>query len=269
MNFATFNKFRDIIYEKSGIHLTENKQSLLYARLGKRMRELKIDDHRAYLEFLMADQTGEELVHMIDFVSTNVTSFFRESQHFEILSDLMKEWLSSGQKRFRLWSAACSSGEEPYSIAMTMSEATKGITGIDTKILATDISTRILERAQFGIYQAEDVKPIRMDMRNQYFQRLNESNGNSYKVKQKLANMVVFKRINLSLPPFPMHGPFDAIFCRNVMIYFDNLVRRRLLHEMDRLLKKGGYLFIGHAESLTNITGNSLRSMRPSVYIKY
>ena len=283
------------------------------------MRKLGMEDYHAYFEYLVQDESGEEMVHMLDSISTNVTSFFRESQHFDILNSLMKEWISSGQKRFRIWSAACSSGEEPYSIAMTMLEASKGkklkaksadpnilrpklcalsSPVLDMKILATDISTRILEKARLGIYEAEKVKPVRMELRNRYFaesptarlsarrlrgeqrrasnsdlahgepvKRLDDTNAKFYKVTQGLMDMIVFKRLNLSSPPFPMRGPLDAIFCRNVMIYFDRAVRCGLLQEIDRLLKPGGYLFIGHAESLTGLV-NNLKSVRPSVYLK-
>lgn len=283
------------------------------------MRKLGMEDYRAYFEYLVQDESGKEMVHMLDSISTNVTSFFRESQHFDILSSLMREWISSGQKRFRIWSAACSSGEEPYSIAMTMLEAAKGqelraksvepntlnpmsyalsSPVLDMKVLATDISTRILEKAWLGMYEAEKVKPVRMELRNRYFaesptagistrrlggeqgrasnsdpahgesvKRLVDTNTKFYKVTQELMDMVVFKRLNLSSPPFPMRGPLDAIFCRNVMIYFDRAVRCGLLQEIDRLLKPGGYLFIGHAESLTGLV-NNLKSVRPSVYLK-
>jgi chemotaxis protein methyltransferase CheR len=205
---------------------------------------------------------------LVDAISTNVTGFFRERAHFEFLAKAMGRWLAAGQRRFRIWSAACSTGEEPYSIAITMLEAaTRGRGGADMRILATDISTRVLETSRQGTYQQERLDAVSPILRKRYFTPDEPQNPAHYTVKDVLSRMVVFRRLNLSAPPFPMRGPLDVIFCRNVMIYFDRRVRERLLEELRRLLRPGGYLMVGHAESLTGMTGG-FQAVRPSTYTK-
>ncbi len=266
MDKKTFDSIRTLVYEKAGIALNEGKQALVSARLGKRMRALNICDYRQYLEHLNRDKTGEEIVQLLDAIATNVTSFFRESAHFDFLSEQMRKWVQKGQHRFRFWSAACSSGEEPYTMAMIIKQASEGYS-TDTKILATDISTRILNKAVQGEYAEEKVKTVSTQLREKYFSVTSENGIKTYRVKDSLRSLVLFKRLNLSVTPFPMHGPMDAIFCRNVMIYFDNPVRKRLLDEHFRLIKPGGFLFVGHAESLTGIL-SGFKLVKPSIYEK-
>lgn len=264
MDKAIFNRFREIVYEKSGISLNEGKEALVSARVAKRMRALGHTDYRTYLDHVSGDTTGEEVVRLIDAISTNVTSFFREPVHFDLLAELVKKWVSDGQTRFRIWSAASSTGEEPYTIAMTMLEATRG-TKADIRILATDISTTVLDKCRKGVYVADKVASVPPALREKYFTE-NRGDG-TYTVKASIRDLITFSRLNLSNPPFPMTGPLDVVLCRNVMIYFDNTVRSNLLAEVHRLLKPGGYLMVGHAESLTGIL-TSLKVVRPSVYIK-
>lgn len=256
-----FDRIRELVYKKSGIKLDASKESLIRARVGKRMRTLGISNHTEYLKQVIENNDESEIIHLLDAISTNVTSFFRDIDHFNLLRVLLKEWVSSGQKRFRIWSSACSSGEEPYSIAMTILDSI-GIS-FDTKILATDISTKVLDKAQNGIYESEKIRQVPENFIEKYFERID----NSYKIKPVLKNMIVFKRLNLSETPFPMQGPMDVIFCRNVMIYFDYNTRRRLINEIYRLLKPNGYLFVGHAESLIGLT-NGFKTIKPSVYLK-
>jgi len=266
MDATTFNKFREIIYQKSGINLGPGKEALVSARIGKRMRALQIEDQRAYLKFVEED-AGDELVHLIDAISTNVTSFFREPIHFDFARNVLEKWSGQGQRRFRIWCAAASSGEEPYSIAITLYESLNGAV-TDARILATDISTRVLQKCIEGVYSGEKVEPVPPLLREKYFSRVSDHEGNKlYSVKPMLRQMLTFKRLNLSTPPFPMQGPMDIVFCRNVMIYFDNHVRSRLLDDIYRLLKPGGYLFVGHAESLTGMM-SQFKTVQPSVYIK-
>ncbi|HOX06989.1 MAG TPA: protein-glutamate O-methyltransferase CheR [Planctomycetota bacterium] len=266
MEAKVFEAFRDLIYERSGITLRDGKESLVQARVGKRMRALGLDDHRQYLELVTGDESGEEVVQLLDAISTNVTKFFREPEHFEFLARVVGEWLRAGQRRFRFWSAASSTGEEPYTMAMTLLE-TPGAAGTDMKLLATDISTRVLEKAQAGEYGIDKLGEVPGRMLDRWFTRMRDGEGNRYRVKDELRRMIVFRRMNLSTPPFPMQGPLDVIFCRNVMIYFDNDVRRRLLADMYRLLKPGGYLMVGHAESLTGMV-SEFRTVVPSIYVK-
>jgi chemotaxis protein methyltransferase CheR len=262
----TFDRFRDLIRQRSGIALAEGKEALLCARLARRMRVLAMADHDAYLEYVIHDGTGSEMVQLLDAVSTNVTSFFREPQHFEFISQVMEQWLAQGQRRFRFWSAACSTGEEPYSLAITLSELLRGYR-VDLKILATDISTRVLERAMEGIYEEDRLGTTPAALRERYFHCQRHGGGVHYVAKSSIRDLITFSRLNLSQPPFPMHGPMDIILCRNVMIYFDNPVRKRLLAELHRLSKRGGYLLVGHAESLTGMV-SAFTAVRPSIYTR-
>jgi len=266
MDTAVFRKFSSFIYEKSGITLNDNKEALVSSRVAKRMRHLGISGHEEYLTYILNDETGEEIVHLLDVISTNVTHFFREEEHFRIVSDTMREWLDAGIRRFTFWSAACSSGEEPYSLAMVLREAIRG-QNIDIRILATDISTRILEKSRGGVYDAKKMENVPALLRDRYFTKAGRGDGAEYSVTAELASLITFKRLNLSVVPYPMKGPMDIVFCRNVMIYFDNRVRTQLLQEIYRLLKPGGLLFVGHAESLTGLL-SGFKAVKPSVYIK-
>lgn len=214
------------------------------------------------MDYLRADDGGGELVQLLDVISTNVTSFFREAEHFEYLRDDFTRRLDAGQTRFRYWSAACSTGEEPWSMAMTLAEAAAG-RPCDLRILATDISTRVLGEARAATYPAERLAAVPRALRERWF----EPDGDRWRVKGALRSLVVFKRLNLSRPPYPMRGPLTMVFCRNVMIYFDRELRARLAGEFFRLLGPGDHLVIGHAESLTGIDSR-LRALRPSVYAR-
>jgi len=216
-------------------------------------------------DFLVSDRSGGELVQLLDAISTNVTHFFRESQHFDVLFELLKDWAAQGQKRFRLWCAAASSGEEPYTIAMILREALNS--NIDARLLATDISTRVLQQAQAGIYDNRHVDKIPPALLKKYFDKGQGAGQGRWAVRDTLKQLVKFGRLNLSVFPYPLNGPLDVIFCRNVMIYFDNDLRSKVLANMYKLLKPGGYLMVGHAESLTGLVSN-FKNVRPSVYIK-
>jgi len=215
------------------------------------------------LSYVAQDTSGAELVSLIDAISTNVTSFFREPSHFDFLSEVVSQWFDQGQRRFRFWSAAASSGEEPYSMAITLLEALRSREA-NTRILATDISTKVLDQCREGIYRADKLDKMPPVLRERYFDR--SANG-TYTAKSILKTLILFRRLNLATPPFPMRGPLDVVFCRNVMIYFDNTVRHGLLNEIHRLLKPGGYLIVGHTESLTGMISH-FKSVRPSIYIK-
>lgn len=266
MKHGTFERFRSLIYEKSGINLGPQKESLVSARVGKRMRALKLTDYEAYFEFVRKDDTGQELVHLLDAISTNVTSFFREPQHFDFFTERLAEWFAAGQTRFRVWSAASSTGEEPYTIAITALEVFRNVP-VDFRVLATDISTKVLESAREGRYNAEKIDGVPPTLRSKYFAKQGYGGSACFKASDLLRDCITYARLNLSTPPFPMKGPMDVIFCRNVMIYFDNSVRTRLLLEMHRLLRPGGYLLIGHAETLTGLNV-PFESVRPAVYRK-
>lgn len=268
MDPKTYQHLRALAYEKAGIDLGPSKETLVAARVGKRMRALDLPHEEAYCDFLAADESGREMVHFLDAISTNFTSFFREADHFEALKDLVRPKMTAGQRRFRFWSAACSSGEEPYTMAMTLAEVLDR-PGIDWRILASDISTRVLATATEGVYREDQVRTVPSHLRNRYFLHRHgiPAEEDLYRVSPSLKDRVTFRRINLSTPPVPMNGPMDAVFCRNVMIYFDTRVRQGLVSEIERMLCPGGLLFISHTETLTGVrTGLVLVS--PSVYVK-
>jgi len=258
-----YASIRDLVYQKAGIHLGDSKQALVQARLGKRLRALDLPDHRSYLEYLLSDTSGEEIVQLLDAISTNHTYFFRENDHFVILAELLKKWLATGQKKIRVWCAAASTGEEPYTLSMVCQDMCQGY-GVDLRILATDISTRVLRLCKEGVYSAEKMQEISEELRQRWWDPLP---GGDWSAKASLRNVLTFSRLNLVETPYPMHGPFDVVFCRNVMIYFDKSGREKFVHEANRLLRPGGLLVVGHAESLAGIV-HGLKTLKPSVYLK-
>ncbi len=265
LDAKTFKKFTELIYERSGISLGDKKEALVQARVGKRMRALGLASFRAYYDLVAADESGNEVTALLDAIATNVTHFFREQRHFELLGRYLKQWEGAGQRRFRIWSAAASTGEEPYSIAMTVAEALRNTQ--DAKILATDLSTRVIQRAREAVYEERQLETVPRPFRVKYFLRERHDDGVVYRVNDMLRAMITFGRINLAHPPFPLKGPLDVVFCRNVMIYFDNEVRARLLAAIYDLLKPRGYLMVGHAESLSGMLSD-FKSVEPSVYVK-
>jgi chemotaxis protein methyltransferase CheR len=264
MDTSTFHRLCSIAYEKAGITLGSSKEALVAARVGKRLRALGLTTEKEYLARLEDDETGEETVEFLDVISTNHTAFFREPDHFELLRTLVSDWHREGATRLRIWSAASSTGEEPYSIAFTLSDLPEA-GEMDWRILATDISTRVLKRAEAARFSAEKVASIEAGARRRYFERSPKSD--EVVVRPDLRARIAFRRLNLAVPPYPMRGPFDIIFCRNVMIYFDQVVRQRLISAMERLLRPGGYLLIGHSEALSGIQ-LGLRMLWPSVFIQ-
>lgn len=268
MTPALFQAFRDIAYEQAGITLRDGKEALVSARLVRRMRDLGLDSESDYLDYLKGDRSGEEMVKFLDAISTNFTSFYREKPHFDVLAEEARDKLVDGARRFRIWCAASSSGEEPYTIALTLASVFEG-TPVDYKILATDISTRVLDHARRGRYTERQIEPVPRELKARWFKRVDERVGDEalWEVSPALRQRLVFKRLNLATPPFPMTGPLDVIMCRNVMIYFDQAVRQRLISEAERLLAPEGILMIGHSETLNGIhTG--LRAVRPTIYRK-
>jgi chemotaxis protein methyltransferase CheR len=266
MDSELFKEFCKIAYDAAGINLKEGKEALVKARVMKRQRHLGISSPRKYLEHLKADEGGDELVQFLDAIATNFTDFFREPQHFKMLTEVVVLWLAQGQRRFRFWSAASSSGEEPYSIAITLDELFRG-QRIDYRILATDISTRVLAIASRGIYPKDRLRSLSKQQLLKYFTRISDPGGLAYQVKPEIKSRLLFKRLNLVGGAMPMKGPLDVVFCRNVMIYFDRPTRQRLVANIEGLIRPSGYFMIGHSETLTGIQ-TKLRMLRPSVYQK-
>ena len=268
MQQRIFNRFRDIAYERAGISLGDKKKELVSARVAKRQRALSIPDVGDYLKFLESSDNGDELIHFLDAISTNFTHFMREISHFELLSEELEKWKKTGHDRLRIWCAASSSGEEPYSLSITVNDVF-GSNLPDIRILATDINTRVLGRASSGEYNEKALEVLSRAQRLKYFDALPRTGDEEsiYRAKHNIRDILVFKRLNLAEPPYPMRGPLDFVFCRNVMIYFDRFVRQRLVSEIERLMAPGGLLMIGHSETLAGIS-TGLKALKPSVYRK-
>jgi len=265
---AQFRRISDLVKSLCGINLHDGKRELVQARLAKRLRAMGLDDFDDYAEYVRADASGVELVHMLDAISTNLTRFFREDDHFAYLRSSVLPRVAAGprgpSRRLRVWSAGCSSGEEPYSIAITLAEAIPDLDRWDARILATDLSTKVLARAQQGLYPPRSLKDVSPQRRSRYFLAEGGRNDRLYRVRPELRKTVHFARLNL-MESWPMQGPFDAIFCRNVMIYFDKPTQQELVGRYWQLLAPGGTLFIGHSESLTGVK-HDYQYVQPTIY---
>lgn len=263
MKAKVYDTFREIVYETSGISLGPDKQELVAARVGKRLRHLALGSEEEYLDLLRRDP--DEIVGLLDVISTNFTGFFRGQDHFDLAAARFGEWVAGGQQRFRIWSAASSTGVEAYSLLMALDQV-KSLERLDVRILATDISTRALAQAQAACYPEKVIGPVPPELRRRYFDESKVEGETRWTVKAALRERVVCKRLNLSRPPFPMSGPLDLVFCRNVMIYFDHPVRQRLIAEIERLVRPGGLLFVGHSETLTGIA-TSFVGLQAAAYV--
>ncbi len=268
-----FGLFQRLIYDESGINLTPAKRELVKSRLMKRLREMSLPSFHEYYRYVTEeDNTGEEMVMMLDCISTNLTEFFRESAHFEflqkkVLPALLENKKKKRDKKIRIWSAGCSTGEEPYTLSMVLSEHIRTPEDMDIKILATDLSTRVLKKARQGLYLKDRIKGISPQMLSTYFKKGEGGLKDYYQVQAHLREMIVFRRLNLTDEIFPFKGQFDFIFCRNVMIYFDKQTQSKLVSKFHKHLSPDGHLFIGHSESLTG-TNNKFRYVQPTVYQK-
>jgi chemotaxis protein methyltransferase CheR len=262
MTPRAFARIRDLTYRTAGLELREGKQQLVEARLTRLVRESAMQSFDELLDRLAADASGEVLAGLIDALTTNHTAFWREPAHFEFLrSRALPEW--AGKPRINIWSAACASGEEPYTIAFCLLER-RAQQRHSLRILATDISQRALRSARHGVYAADRVKSLPPGWINAFFEA--DSSDGRYGVKPEPRSLVEFRRANLIDPP-PAGQRFDAVFCRNVMIYMDRAMQQRITAHLISSLEPGGYLFIGHAESLSAVSHN-LTYVQPSVYLK-
>lgn len=264
MRDSEFEFIRSLVYEHSRINLGPEKRELVASRLGKRLRATNVPSLGDYCQ-LLRDPDTEELAHLIDAISTNHTFFFRERSHFDFLQKIaapeMTAKLTVGDT-FRIWSAACSTGEEPYSIAMTLAgEAQR----CPWQITATDISHRVLKDARLGVYREETVRRLPTDIVRRFFQRGFGPQEGKFRIKAALRDRVSFHQLNLLDREPPLADLFHVIFCRNVMIYFDRTTQEELIARLVRRLVPGGYLCVGHAESLTVIK-HSLQTRGPAIY---
>jgi chemotaxis protein methyltransferase CheR len=264
---SEFRRISQLAYEKFGLCLRDGKETLVAARLGKRVRQGGFRSFAEYHRHVISDPTGEALIELIDSLTTNYTCFLRERPHFDFLTKAAtSEFRDYGG--LRLWSAACSSGEEPYSLAMCLLDAARagGIRWAQNlRILATDISVRVLAKAKRGVYEAERFRAIPDHWWRSYVLRGEGTCAGFYKVKPEIAKCVEFDRLNL-MEPFP-RGTFHAIFCRNVMMYFDKPTQQGIVTRLTECIESGGYLFVGHSETLTGID-HDLSYVRPAVYRK-
>ena len=266
-----FEKFSRLVYQECGINLTSGKKELLQARLNKRLRATGIASYREYYDHITSPNNNGEIVQFLDCISTNLTFFFREPKHFEFLErnalpKLIQSKTEERSLRIRIWSAGCSTGEEPYSLAMCVLAQLQDPEKWDFKILATDISTRVLQVGINGVYPRDKVSKIPHNFQKMYFHKQRMQNGEGFEASRKLKDIITFRRLNLK-ENYPFSGPFDFIFCRNVMIYFDKETQQHLVQKMAGYLSPGGYLMVGHSESLTGLQ-HGLSYVQPSVYRK-
>jgi chemotaxis protein methyltransferase CheR len=260
-----FEQIRRLAYEKFGLDLRNGKEPLVSMRLGKKIRELNLRSFQEYYRHVMEDQTGEALTAMIDALTTNHTSFFREAAHFEFLRQAILPGLRQ-RERIAIWSAACSTGEEPYSIAFCLLEELGEPALTKIRILATDISTRVLASARRAAYPADRFDGVPTHQLRRYLLRGEQRWKGWYRVKPEVRAVVEFRRLNL-MEQFSQLGPFSVIFCRNVMIYFDKPTQQDLVNRLAGRLEPGGYLLIGTAESLNRVD-HPLRYVQPAIYRK-
>ncbi len=270
MRDSEFEFIRTLVYENSRISLSPEKRELVVTRLGKRMRATQSPTIGAYCALLRDPQSGDELAHLIDAISTNHTFFFRESPHFDfvrstIMPEMLSRRLAERWPRLYAWSAACSSGEEPYSLAMVLQETIPEAANWRWHIECTDISHRILATARNAIYHRDVVTKLPPATIKAHFQRgIGPEEGN-YRIKPALRAGLSFHQKNLLEGEPPFREPFHLIFCRNVMIYFDRATQEELVQKLSKRLIPGGYLLVGHSESLTGIK-HSLQQVRPAIY---
>ncbi|HTX35229.1 MAG TPA: CheR family methyltransferase [Bryobacteraceae bacterium] len=271
LSTADFERLRSLIHAECGIHLSGEKKTMLEIRLRRRLQNLQLSSCAEYCNFVFAPGgKDQELVHLIDAVTTNKTDFFREPDHFEFLATRVLPDLDArngADRRSLVWSAGCSTGEEPYTLAMVLSEYAQGHAGFRFSVLATDISTAVLAKARLGVFKAEAVKPVRENLRRKYVMRSRDPGADQVRIVPELRAKVEFRRMNFMDAGHALPAPPEIVFCRNVIIYFDRPTQLRVLERLTRQLAPGGYFFSGHSESLQNM-GLPLVAVGPAIYRK-
>ncbi len=267
-----FKRLSTFIYNEYGIKMPDVKRTMLQSRLHKRLRELSMTSYREYVEYLFSKEGQQtEVIHMIDMVSTNKTDFFREPVHFDYLhSDVLPELLSGPHpsRSLKIWSAGCSSGEEPYTIAMSVNEflLNSGNT-FDYSILATDISTRVLKQAVDGIYKEARIEVLPLYLKKRYLLKSKDRTNPTVRIIPEIRRRIKFERLNFMDDYYDINESFDIIFCRNVLIYFDRETQERVINKLCTKLKHDGVFFLGHSESITNFNV-PLQQLKPTIYRK-
>ena len=274
MTQAEFSRFSEFIIGQCGIKMPPSKKIMLEARLQKRLRTLGISNFKEYYDHVLGEGGCDELVHMLDAVTTNKTDFFREPVHFTYLAQTIlpefiveRERSKGSNKPFAVWSAGCSTGEEPYTLAMVLSDVAGLYPSFRFSILATDISTKVLDRAREAVYDAERVAAVPLPMKQKYLLRSKDPGKGVVRIGPELRSIVEFKRLNLMEEAFSFSEPVDVIFCRNVIIYFDRKTQEQLISRFCKVLKTNGHLFLGHSESIHGFT-LPLRRLTSTVYRK-
>lgn len=266
-----FRRLSEFIYDHFGIKLPKQKKVLLKSRLIKRLKELKLPKYSAYVDFVLqnTEQSKEEVVKMMDVVSTNKTDFFREGAHFDYLSfHVIPEFNQNGNRKIKVWSAGCSTGEEVYTLAMVLEEERQKDHLSDYLIYGSDISVSALKTAVKAVYPMPRAETIPSWLKKKYLLKSKNSKDPKVKIVKELRDKVKFMRINLVDDFYPIANDFDIIFCRNTLIYFDKETQERVINNLLNHLKIGGYLFIGHSESLLNHSIENIKQVKPTVYQK-
>ena len=267
---ADFRRIASILMEDAGIALPASKAPLVYSRLAKRLRALRIRSFKEYCNFVQTEEGTEERREMMTALTTNVTHFFREPHHFELLKNRVAPALLDTARRsgrVRLWSAGSSTGQEVYSIVMTLLELEPNLAKYDLKFLATDIDPKVLEKGREGVYSDTVMANVSDNMRSRYFTKINSTFEPSWQVRPEVRALVSFKELNLHRA-FPMRGPFDVIFCRNVVIYFEKSMEEAVWSRFNSVLTPGGYLFVGHSERVSGPAAQPLKSCGVTAYQK-
>ena len=267
-----FHSIQGLVKDRTGIALSDHKRSLVVARLGKRLRILGFATFRQYYEHVTGGAGSGELENFVNAITTNKTDFFRERAHFEFLTRevvpaLKRRALQTGERRVRIWSAGCSTGEEAYTIALTLCEALGSLLTWDVRILASDIDTNVLAQGSAGVYSVERAAEIPLPLLHRYFLKGSGVQAGQVKVGRAIHPLVTFRRINLLEEPWPIRTTFDCVFCRNVIIYFDKPTQSRLMYRFADFVRDDGYLFLGHSESLHGVC-DRFSFLRNTVYRK-
>jgi len=271
MTDADFNRLSTFIYNDLGIKMPDVKKVMLQSRLQKRLSELKMSSFKEYIDFVFSREGQEqEIIRMIDVVTTNKTDFFREPIHFEFLTETAIPQLMAANPNMstlRIWSAGCSSGEEPYTLTIVLKEFASRNPGFDFEIMATDLSTKILDKAITAVYGEDRVSMIPIDLKRKYFLKSKDPASKTVRVIPELRSKVSFRRLNFMDAQYHVEKEFDIVFCRNVLIYFDRETQQQVINKLSSKLKPNGYFFLGHSESITNMNV-PLKQIKPTIFRK-
>jgi chemotaxis protein methyltransferase CheR len=272
MTDEDFGKLSSFIFQELGIKMPYAKKIMLQCRLQRRLSELKMTSFKSYIDYVFSKEGLEgEIIKLIDFITTNKTDFFREPSHFDYLTEKVLPELccspGTTKKTIKIWSAGCSSGEEPYTIAIVLKEYFQNHPEYDFEIFATDISLRILQKAALGIYSEERVNGIPLSLKKKYFLKSKDQQNKTVRITSEIRSKIKFQRLNFMDPHYPVEKEFDIVFCRNVLIYFNRETQQQVINKLSSKLKQNGFFFLGHSESITNMKV-PLSQIRPTIFRK-